>query len=471
MSQSIFPLLIVDTFIPSLWTLQSTTLTREYADLHYLKFPLAQGSETFPSNISVSGTTNLGITTINGYLTLNNTEIHLGTGSGINQGANSIAIGRQAGSSGQGNQAVSLGYGTGQTNQGANATALGHNAGNSNQGAGSIAIGHNSGETSQGIQSIAIGKNAGDNSLAANSIQINSTGTTVSQTTASSCVIAPIRTTAPSTAGNYSLPLLYDTTSKELFNNNLPSIILTAIGNTADNSYYNSFITITSGAAGTVNIPTPVVNFPATIIFYNNTNTTKTLTTPLGTGITRVFTGVASSNTFVVPIGGIVRLDTNGAVWYLTSSGGLASILNTIQFGYAGNPTRLSSNLGYNTNHSSTTASQTFNSPTLTTITGCVSASLPVGVYIFSAKILLTAASAVGNQNTFDFYANSGGVSVFSYNYITTSTLSGTFSDIVFSFIYQIQSEQSFSLRAAAIAGNITIGAAGTTTFKLVRIG
>lgn len=62
MSQSIFPLLIVDTFIPSLWTLQSTTLTREYADLHYVKFPIAQGSETFPLNLTVTGTTNLGET-------------------------------------------------------------------------------------------------------------------------------------------------------------------------------------------------------------------------------------------------------------------------------------------------------------------------------------------------------------------------------------------------------------------------
>lgn len=62
MSQSIFPLLIVDSFIPSLWSLPTTALTREYADLNYVKFPIAQGSETFPSNLSVSGTTTLGET-------------------------------------------------------------------------------------------------------------------------------------------------------------------------------------------------------------------------------------------------------------------------------------------------------------------------------------------------------------------------------------------------------------------------
>jgi len=62
MSQSIFPLLIVDKFIPSLWFLPSTELTREYADLHYLRFPIAQGSETIPANLTVSGITSLGVT-------------------------------------------------------------------------------------------------------------------------------------------------------------------------------------------------------------------------------------------------------------------------------------------------------------------------------------------------------------------------------------------------------------------------
>ena len=64
MSQSIFPLLITDTFIPSLWRLPTDALTREYADLNYVKFPIAQGSETFPANLSVSGTTNLGETNL-----------------------------------------------------------------------------------------------------------------------------------------------------------------------------------------------------------------------------------------------------------------------------------------------------------------------------------------------------------------------------------------------------------------------
>jgi len=125
MSQSIFPLLIVNKFIPSLWFLPSTELTREYADLHYLKFPIAQGSETIPSNLTVSGITSLGVTTIAGDFTLNNTKIHLGTGSGASQGADSIQIGSAA--AGTGANSISIGKGA-TTNANANSVALGVNA-------------------------------------------------------------------------------------------------------------------------------------------------------------------------------------------------------------------------------------------------------------------------------------------------------------------------------------------------------
>jgi len=402
MSQSIFPILIVDKFIPSLWSLSSTTLTREYADLHYLKFPLAQGSETIPANLTVSGITSLGNTFIN------TSEIHLGTGSGVGQGTKSIAIGENAG----------------------------------------------------------IGQ-------VANCIQINSTGANITQTDASSCVIAPIRNTTPitSTSGNYSLPLLYNTTSKELFNNNLPTINLTAINNTADNSYYNSFIIVTTAGAGTINIPTPIVSFPAYIIFYNATSSTKTLTVPSGL-ITRIFSGTSSSTTtFVVPIGGVVRLDTNGSVWYLTSSGGLASILNSIEFGYTSTPTFTLTSLGYNDTGDSTTANQSFSFPR-SSVSGCTVSNLPTGVYIFNAKILLNTASGVGIRTNFEIVANTGGVTIFSYSYITTSTLSGTFPDITFSHIHQVGTAQNFSLRASttSASNSFTIGAAGTTTLKVVRI-
>jgi hypothetical protein len=61
MSQTIFPTLLTNTFIPQLWSF-STEFTREYADLHYVKFPIAQGSQTFPLNLNVNGITTLGET-------------------------------------------------------------------------------------------------------------------------------------------------------------------------------------------------------------------------------------------------------------------------------------------------------------------------------------------------------------------------------------------------------------------------
>jgi len=64
MAQSIFPRLITSVFEPSFWKSTETALTQANADLRYVKFPIAQGSEIFPSNLTVSGTTSLGQTTI-----------------------------------------------------------------------------------------------------------------------------------------------------------------------------------------------------------------------------------------------------------------------------------------------------------------------------------------------------------------------------------------------------------------------
>jgi hypothetical protein len=63
MSQSIFPTLITSSFIPQLWKF-TTGFTREYADLHYVKFPIAQGSQSFPLNLNVTGITTLGETNL-----------------------------------------------------------------------------------------------------------------------------------------------------------------------------------------------------------------------------------------------------------------------------------------------------------------------------------------------------------------------------------------------------------------------
>ena len=162
-------------------------------DLRYLKFPNAQGTENL-QGVNVSG-----IATFNNDLRLNQTKIHLGTNSGlVSQGTDAIAIGGSSAQTSQGADAIAIGINCASTSQGAQAIAIGRAAGSSNQGAGSIAIGWNAATTAQ----------------AANSIQINSTGTTISQGTASSCIIAPIRSVAPVSANNQ---LFYNTTTNEVF--------------------------------------------------------------------------------------------------------------------------------------------------------------------------------------------------------------------------------------------------------------
>lgn len=83
MAQSVFPTLIISVFEPSFWKITSATLTQETADLRYLKFPIAQGSEIFPSNLSVSGTTSLGTTSL-GATTINNNSLIITDGTTTN---------------------------------------------------------------------------------------------------------------------------------------------------------------------------------------------------------------------------------------------------------------------------------------------------------------------------------------------------------------------------------------------------
>jgi len=65
MSQSIYPTLITNTFIPSLWRSSTgQSITTSYLNSNYVRFPIAQGSQSFPSNLSVTGITNLGETNL-----------------------------------------------------------------------------------------------------------------------------------------------------------------------------------------------------------------------------------------------------------------------------------------------------------------------------------------------------------------------------------------------------------------------
>lgn len=162
-----------------------------------------------------------------------NNTIALGLNAGLNQGAGSIAIGQNTGSpsSGspqgtdciaigggagrntQGNEAIAIGFGAGATSQGIGAIAIGGNAGGTSQGQYAIGIGSNAHFSGAGNYSIAIGGGAGTANQAANSIIINASGTNVQNTTASSCVIRPIRGIAQGIGVGR---LFYNTTTFEI---------------------------------------------------------------------------------------------------------------------------------------------------------------------------------------------------------------------------------------------------------------
>jgi hypothetical protein len=103
---------------------------------------------------------------------------------------------------------IALGINSGKTTQGAFAVAVGLSAGEVNQASLAVATGYQAGQTTQGASAIAIGRAAGKVNQADNSIVINATGSTLNNTTASSLVIDPIRSTT-ATAN----VLYYNTTS------------------------------------------------------------------------------------------------------------------------------------------------------------------------------------------------------------------------------------------------------------------
>lgn len=153
-------------------------------------------------------------------------EIAIGEGAGTtSQGNFCVAIGSNAGQTSQLDYAVSVGVGTGGSSQGNRSVAIGSGAAQLSQGADAVAIGYDAAINSQGASSIAIGRYAGSNSVvstlsapqAANSIILNATGSFLSNATASSCVIKPIRgdTTANLTSAGFK-QLYYNPTTGEL---------------------------------------------------------------------------------------------------------------------------------------------------------------------------------------------------------------------------------------------------------------
>ena len=275
-------------------------------DPRYCRFPTAQGTLSVPD------------------LNLNTTQIHLGTGS-ASAGTNAIGIGTNTLATGP--NTISIGNGAGGGGSGLLAQrtiCIVAGAGVScPQNQDTINIGFNTGANNTiGRNSINIGRNAGSHStMASNSIQINATGVNVTtQTSNSSCVITPIRAVIPPTA-SYSVPLLYNTTTFELFTiNGEPDIDIALTGTiNLDNNAYNRFIFISSVALATdrLNMPTPVITFPASITIFNSSATTCVIGSPIANGLRQ---GATTAGTFNLAGNSAITYHSNGAIWIRTSS-------------------------------------------------------------------------------------------------------------------------------------------------------
>ena len=139
------------------------------------------------------------------------TKIALGSNAGQNTSLQSVAVGESAGSVNQGNRTVSIGSQAGQYRQGTYSVAIGPSSGFFEQGNSAVAIGDNAGQSSQGNYAIAVGYYAGHNNQSANSIILNASSAILNGA-AAGFYVNPVRSTTSSAR-----PVVYDTTTKELF--------------------------------------------------------------------------------------------------------------------------------------------------------------------------------------------------------------------------------------------------------------
>ena len=145
-------------------------------------------------------------------------RISLGDGAGSSTVGASIAIGNLAGNTNQSSTGLGLGFRAAFSDQGVGAVAIGVDAGKTTQGDRAVALGDQAGEISQGANAIAIGYKAGETSQTAGSIVINASGVALNGATAG-FYVNPIRSTANGR------PLMYDTSTKELFSSNVLEFI------------------------------------------------------------------------------------------------------------------------------------------------------------------------------------------------------------------------------------------------------
>jgi hypothetical protein len=157
-------------------------------------------------------------------------KIALGENAGLNQAYRAVAIGASAGSEDQGTRAVAIGGQAGELRQSNYGVAVGASAAYFEQGASAVAIGDNAGQSSQGNYAIAVGHYAGHNNQSANSIILNASGAILNGA-AAGFYVNPIRSTTSSAR-----PVVYNTTTKELFYTSTLEFINSTISTTDSSS-------------------------------------------------------------------------------------------------------------------------------------------------------------------------------------------------------------------------------------------
>jgi len=172
------------------------------------------------------------------------------------QGANAVAIGYDAGFTAQGSAGVAIGYLSGNNTQESGAVAIGYTTGQITQRTGAVAIGWSAGQTNQGANAIAIGYRAGFNNQNASSIILNASGAALNSTGAG-FYVNPVRSTTSSAR-----PVVYDTTTSELFY-------------TSTLEFINSTISTTDSSGLTVDVQT---TFQTDVAFQNDITVAEQLT-------------------------------------------------------------------------------------------------------------------------------------------------------------------------------------------------
>lgn len=191
-----------------------------------------------------------------GQYTQGNRALAVGFQAGlVNQGVRGIAIGQAAANGNQGANGIAIGETAAAGNQGINAIAIGQNAAITYQGDSAIAIGAFSAGDNQGANAIAIGRYATGNNQTASSIVLNATGSAITAS-AAGLYMDPIRSTTSSAR-----PVVYNTTTKELFY-------------TSTLEFINSTISTTDSSGLTIDVQT---TFNTDVTVENDLNVTQRL--------------------------------------------------------------------------------------------------------------------------------------------------------------------------------------------------